>query len=173
MQNSPGGFPGTGRANPPKQATHRISQHSKAMQSKQSNTRRTKRKHSAQNDKNEGKAKQRKPKESNASQSKAEQSTKQRYAPQSEAAKSKTDVARHRKANPIYCFRAMPHPPAIAGDLLQRCFARVRGLTAASAQDVCSWRMLNGAGCTTLTADVSSSRTLNGAGCTTLTALDL
>jgi hypothetical protein len=111
LLHSPGGFPGTGRANPPKQATHLISQHSKALQSKQSNACRIKRKHFAQSDRKASKAKQRNPKERNAGQSKAEQSTKQRYAPQSEAAKSKTDEAKqgkakqsnakHRKSNPI------------------------------------------------------------------------
>ena len=63
------------------------------MQSKQSNTCRTKRKHFAQSDRKASKAKQRNPKERNAGQSKAEQSTKQKYALQSEEAKGKTDVA--------------------------------------------------------------------------------
>jgi hypothetical protein len=58
------------------------------MQSKQSNTCRTK-----QSDRKASKAKQRNPKERNAGQSKAEQSTKQKYALQSEEAKGKTDVA--------------------------------------------------------------------------------
>ena len=63
LLHSPGGFPGPGRANPPQQATHLISQHSKALQRKQSNACRIKRKHFAQSNRKASKAKQRNPKD--------------------------------------------------------------------------------------------------------------